>query len=279
MIFFASSLLFGLTGFTLSVAASDSLDGIMLAQADSSSSSPSNLNPRRYGLTRQKENLWRIAKLYRPVSSTISQTMLAIFDNNSHAFYEQNINRLKINVMLDIPDDSVIAAVEHREAYQEVIRQIAEYEEFLASSQVDDVADEPQATVPEIEPVVSAPVATVEVSEIGETEIETIKQELEQEEQQIKLAETAIIPEPEPKKPVKKRKPRKKPERPLFRYSYEISTAFDDNIRRAQNNDDIREDVVTNATLKARGGIPIDSFHCSIMASRQVTISLLISTV
>ena len=41
---------------------------------------------------------------------------------------------------------------------------------------------------------------------------------------------------------------------PLFRYSYEVSVADDDNIRRAQDDEDIREDVSLTLKLKARGG-------------------------
>jgi hypothetical protein len=58
----------------------------------------------------------------------------------------------------------------------------------------------------------------------------------------------------------KKKKKKQKPKRPLFRYSYDVSTVFDDNIRKAQKKIDIREDVVTSFALKARGGLPIDSF-------------------
>lgn len=41
---------------------------------------------------------------------------------------------------------------------------------------------------------------------------------------------------------------------PLLRYSYEISVADDDNIRRAQNDKDIREDASLTLKFKARGG-------------------------
>ena len=44
---------------------------------------------------------------------------------------------------------------------------------------------------------------------------------------------------------------------PLFRYSYEISAADDDNIGRAQKQEDIREDVGLTLKLKARGGTPL----------------------
>ena len=45
---------------------------------------------------------------------------------------------------------------------------------------------------------------------------------------------------------------------PLFRYSYDLSIAEDDNIRRAQNEVDIRADLVTSFTLNAKGGVSID---------------------
>jgi hypothetical protein len=46
-------------------------------------------------------------------------------------------------------------------------------------------------------------------------------------------------------------------DRPLFNYSYDISVISDDNVRLAQNDIDIREDTITSATLKARGGKPV----------------------
>ena len=261
IVFVASTLLCSITGLATTGVADDGLNGVMLAQADTSSSDTSNSTNRQYGLIRKKENLWNISKLYRPVGSTMSQTMMAIYDNNRHAFYKDNINRLKVNVMLDIPNDSTIAGVDHKQAYKEATRHIAEYEEYVASVEESEVVEEQNQISDtgsgiEVETPVSIVTPDVEVTEVNESEIETIKEELEKEEEQVQQVEVT----PEPPKTVKKRKPRKKPDRPLFRYSYEISTAFDDNIRRAQNDEDIREDVVTNATVKARGGIPIDSF-------------------
>lgn len=46
--------------------------------------------------------------------------------------------------------------------------------------------------------------------------------------------------------------------RPLFRYSYDVSIAHDDNIRRSQNAVDIRSDLVNSLTFNVKGGRPVD---------------------
>ena len=42
--------------------------------------------------------------------------------------------------------------------------------------------------------------------------------------------------------------------KPLFRYSYDLSWAYDDNVRRAQNEVDIRDDSLLNLTINAKAG-------------------------
>jgi len=58
----------------------------------------------------------------------------------------------------------------------------------------------------------------------------------------------------------RRRKRRSRERRPLLRYSYDISVAADDNIRLAQNDLDIRSDLLTSATIKAKGGMALDKF-------------------
>ncbi len=46
----------------------------------------------------------------------------------------------------------------------------------------------------------------------------------------------------------------------VFRYSYDISLADDDNVRLAQEDDDIRGDFILSTKINARGGKSLDSF-------------------
>ncbi|MCP4431487.1 MAG: hypothetical protein GY806_10950 [Gammaproteobacteria bacterium] len=56
------------------------------------------------------------------------------------------------------------------------------------------------------------------------------------------------------------RKRRKKAVDSLFRYTYDISVINDDNIRLAQNDLDIRSDLVTSMALQAKGTLELDKF-------------------
>ena len=63
---------------------------------------------------------------------------------------------------------------------------------------------------------------------------------------------------PEPK--IKPQRVQRGRRGPLFRYSYDVAVVDDDNLRLAQDEDDIREDVILSGTLKATAGRSLDSF-------------------
>jgi pilus assembly protein FimV len=72
---------------------------------------------------RHNDTLWQIASAANPGSrSNINRAMVAIFQNNPHAF-DGNINILRSGSLLRIPDASQISSVSASEASAEVARQ------------------------------------------------------------------------------------------------------------------------------------------------------------
>ncbi|MCZ6797236.1 MAG: hypothetical protein O7D36_04725 [Gammaproteobacteria bacterium] len=213
-------------------------NGLQLAQYSAGDDTSLELSgaERSYGPVRENEGLWEIARKFQPEGVTMSQLVMAIFHANPHAFYGNNINRLKINAVLKIPSDDEIRSASHRDAYSEVTEQITEYENYLAEkAKPKSDTDSAVATA-----TVASATSVVEPEEIAE-----IKQELKIEEVQI---QEKILAEPQP------RPQQEKPRRPLFRYSYDLSVANDSNIRNAQKEFDIRDDIVGDLTVRARAG-------------------------
>ena len=202
-------------------------------------------NAGSYGPVQAGETLFRIALEHQYKSVTMSQMMMSIFEASPNAFHKENINRLKIGEILNIPDLRTTAGMNPDEAYREVTAQIETYE--MEERQLKALE---QATP---EPVAAAPLATA-ISEPNQTQIDEIKVELAAEE--LQAAQPIVLPEPKPAKA--KRKSSAKAS--VFRYSYDISYIDDDNVRLAQHDDDIRSDRSVSATVRAKGGTSLDSF-------------------
>jgi len=222
-----------------------SFDGLLLAQNYSGSDSTRSIDSvTEYGPVKKRENLWGIAKSFKPPYTTMSQVVMAIYQRNPQAFYKNDINHLKPGVMLEIPSVRDMQATNHRVAKAEINRQIDAHKSYLEQQQVTKIASV------QTDEETGDRSLNVEVIETELETIETIEVELAQESEPEVKAEEPVAPPPKPAKT----------ERPLFRYSYDISVADDDNIRRAQYELDIRDDVITSFTLNARGGTPLDSF-------------------
>jgi len=220
-------------------------DGLQLAQSEygSTASIGAGSLSQRYGPVQPNQSLWGIARPYQRKGVTMSQLVMAIFNRNPDAFDQGNINRLKVGAILEIPGEKEIQSISPKQAYHETSSHIDLYEEEMRELKVESGELEPLSQVPrepELIPVVSA---------VSLAQIEEIRNELKREE------ELAALP-PEPKARVTK----KKPKRPLFRYSYELAVANDDNIRNAQNDIDIRADRIVSASIKVRGGKSLSSF-------------------
>lgn len=71
-----------------------------------------NSDPNAYGPTKRGDSLWNIALKVRPSDDISTQhMMLALFLANKQAFHNNNLNSLKANQTLRIPDASELAKV------------------------------------------------------------------------------------------------------------------------------------------------------------------------
>ena len=83
-----------------------------------------------YGPVRRNETLWDIARRTRPGNDiTVDQMMHALLRENPRAFVNNNINRLKAGVTLNIPDRATISAITASEAIAESRRQAQEWQD------------------------------------------------------------------------------------------------------------------------------------------------------
>lgn len=207
-----------------------------------------------YGPVKAGESLYRIALNYRQQGVTISQLMMSIFEANPQAFANGNINRLKVGAMLEIPDQETVSSIGRKQAYRDATDQIDAYEQEVREQKVQRGEAEPLGVAPrDPDLTIGAPVAAA-VSATDLAQIEDMKQQMAADEQ--RLAQQGGLPDPKPAK----RKKKEEHHEPVFRYSYDLSYVSDDNVRLAQNEDDIREDQILSATLRARGGRSLDSF-------------------
>ncbi|SBS29678.1 hypothetical protein MSP8887_02886 [Marinomonas spartinae] len=85
--------------------------------------------------TQAGNTLWRIAEKNRPSSKfTIYQTMIAIQALNKDAFYSNNINLLKQNVVLRIPTEQQIALFNRSMSKEEFERQVRIWQTIKSAS-------------------------------------------------------------------------------------------------------------------------------------------------
>lgn len=69
---------------------------------------------------RRGENLGQIAGRYKPGGVSLDQMLYGLYKNNSEAFVNQNINRLKSGAILRIPPKQEVAAVSSDQAANEI---------------------------------------------------------------------------------------------------------------------------------------------------------------
>ena len=82
-----------------------------------------------YGPTKRTDTLWNIASNVKPDDSiSVYQMMLALVKENPEAFYNNNVNSLKAGYVLRVPDKSVAAAIDQKEAVREAARQYEQWQ-------------------------------------------------------------------------------------------------------------------------------------------------------
>jgi len=75
--------------------------------------------PRYLGPIRPGTGLWRLARANTPPGATVSQTAMALYRNNQHAFVNGDINRLIVGQDLSIPHAGELFALSPEAAQQE----------------------------------------------------------------------------------------------------------------------------------------------------------------
>ena len=99
-----------------------------------------------YGPTSASDTLWSIASAMRSGNTSINQMMLALFNANPDAFFNQNINSLKRGQILRMPSDAEINALTQSQALEEVKVQHAAWEkikDIISSS----VSERPETNI------------------------------------------------------------------------------------------------------------------------------------
>ena len=208
--------------------------------------------PGSYGPVQANESLYRIALKYRQKNITVSQLMMSIYEANPDAFHQGNINRLKLGATLKIPDIATISSLNRTQAYLEASAQIDAYEDELRAGKVERGELEPLSQAPRDPDLTTGAPVMLTVSEPSLEQIEEVKQGLAADEQQADL----VLPEPKAAQQARKASSDKS----VFRYSYDVSLADDDNVRLAQEDDDIRGDFILSGRVNAKGGKSLDSF-------------------
>jgi FimV-like protein len=207
-----------------------------------------------YGPVQANETLYRIALKHRQQGVTIAQSMMSIFEANPDAFDKGNINRLKVGALLDIPNLETTTSIGRKEAYREASSQIESYEQEVRELKVKSGEMAPLSETPRDPDLTTGAPLAAAISAPDLTQVEEMKQGLAADEQMV--AQQGALPEPKPAK----RKKQVEDHDSIFLYSYDLSIVDDDNVRLAQNKEDIRADRSLSATLRVKGGKTLDSF-------------------
>lgn len=93
-----------------------------------------------YGPTRRNDTLWKIAEQVRPDNDiSVEQMMMALYEQNPRAFYQENVNALSAGKTLKVPEREVILKLSRKQALAEFNRQTKAWRNHLAPAAVETV--------------------------------------------------------------------------------------------------------------------------------------------
>ncbi|MEQ1484654.1 FimV/HubP family polar landmark protein [Methyloglobulus sp.] len=69
--------------------------------------------------TRRNDTLWNVAERARGAGVSVEQMMMALYEKNPHAFYQQNVNALSAGKRLQIPEKTAVQQTSRQEALAE----------------------------------------------------------------------------------------------------------------------------------------------------------------
>ena len=94
-----------------------------------------------YGPTRKNDTLWKIAERAGSQSGvTVEQMMIALYEENPHAFYKENIHALSAGKTLKIPKRDAALNLSRKQALVELNRQTSAWKNRLAPAPVETVS-------------------------------------------------------------------------------------------------------------------------------------------
>jgi pilus assembly protein FimV len=70
-------------------------------------------------VTRRNDTLWNVAERTRGSGVSVEQMMMALYEKNPQAFYQQNVNALSAGKRLKVPEKSVVQQTSRQEALAE----------------------------------------------------------------------------------------------------------------------------------------------------------------
>lgn len=81
-------------------------------------------------MVRPGDTAGRIAAAHKPANVSLDQMLVALLQNNPHAFIGDNVNRMKAGVVLNLPDAAQAAAVDASTARRTIAAQSRDFNEF-----------------------------------------------------------------------------------------------------------------------------------------------------
>ena len=71
----------------------------------------------QYGPTNRNDTLWRVSEQpSRQMGVSVEQMMMAVYEENPHAFYKENVNGLLTGKILEIPERDIVVKLSRKQA-------------------------------------------------------------------------------------------------------------------------------------------------------------------
>ena len=94
-----------------------------------------------YGPTHRNDTLWKVAELAsRQTGVSIEQMVIAMYEENPHAFYKENIHALLAGKTLKVPEREIILKFSRKQALAEFNRQTKAWKNRLATAPIETVS-------------------------------------------------------------------------------------------------------------------------------------------
>lgn len=236
-----------------------------------------------YGPVKENETLWSIAKKFTQESQSATQTMATIFEHNPGAFEGHDINRLKKGSVLKIPQPVSARNIKGSRAFVAEETVVVADQKKIADSPPVGRTEAVEVAVP-VMPAVDniTPIVIANSQQTQQPQLDAISAASYSAPATTGTSESPVMPSDRspdraPKETIQNRvesqsQPASSHEHDhepfKIRYSYDVALVNDDNIRRAQWDEDIRDDNILHLTLNAKALFKLSRYtHLSLGAS------------